>query len=111
VKLPAALRSEHATGWAFLAPAVILVGTFQVVPLIWSFVLSFQQSDLVSPSTWVGLDNYDRLVHDHVFFDSVRRTVIFTGLFVPITLGLGLALAKLLDRSSSCSCSTATTGS
>jgi len=93
-----AVRSEHAAGWAFLLPAVILIGTFQVVPLIWSFLLSFKQSDLVSPSTWVGLDNYHRLAHDDVFFDSVRRTVIFTGLFVPITLALGLALAKLLDR-------------
>jgi multiple sugar transport system permease protein len=94
----AALRSEHATGWAFVAPAVILVGAFAVVPLVWSFLLSFQKSDLVSPATWVGLENYRRLAHDPVFFDSVRRTVVFTGLFVPITLALALALAKLLDR-------------
>lgn len=94
----AALRSEHAAGWAFVAPAVVLVGAFAVVPLVWSFVLSFQKSDLVSPATWVGLENYKRLAHDPVFFDSVKRTVIFTGLFVPITLALSLALAKLLDR-------------
>jgi multiple sugar transport system permease protein len=93
-----ALRSDHATGWAFLMPAIVLLGAFQVTPLVWSFLLSFQQSDLVSPSTWVGLDNYQRLAHDDIFFDSVRRTVIFTGLFVPISLALGLTLAKLLDR-------------
>jgi multiple sugar transport system permease protein len=92
------VHSEHAAGWAFMAPAVILVGAFSVVPLVWSFLLSFKQSDLVAPATWVGLQNYRRLAHDPVFFDSIRRTVIFTGLFVPITLVLALALAKLLDR-------------
>ena len=97
-RLRAALRSDHATGWAFVAPAVVLVGAFAVVPLVWSIVLSFQKSDLVSPATWVGVENYKRLAHDAVFFASVRRTVIFTGLFVPITLVLSLALAKLLDR-------------
>jgi multiple sugar transport system permease protein len=98
-RLRSAVHSEHAAGWAFMAPAVILVGAFSVVPLVWSFLLSFKQSDLVSPATWVGWQNYRRLAHDPVFFDSVRRTVIFTGLFVPITLVLALALAKLLDRS------------
>ena len=97
-RLRAALRSDHAAGWTFMAPAVVLVGAFSVVPLVWSFLLSFKRSDLVSPATWVGLQNYRRLAHDPVFFDSVRRTVIFTGLFVPITLVLALALAKLLDR-------------
>jgi multiple sugar transport system permease protein len=97
-RLRAAVHSEHAAGWAFMAPAVILVGAFSVVPLVWSFLLSFKQSDLVSPATWVGLQNYRRLAHDPVFIDSIRRTVIFTGLFVPITLVLALALAKLLDR-------------
>jgi multiple sugar transport system permease protein len=98
-RLRAALRSDHVTGWAFVLPAVILVGAFAVVPLVWSFVLSFQKSNLVSPATWVGLHNYRQLAHDPVFFASVRRTVIFTGLFVPITLVASLALAKLLDRS------------
>jgi multiple sugar transport system permease protein len=50
-RLRAALRSEHAVGWGFLLPALILVGTFQVVPLVWSLKLSFQESDLVSPAT------------------------------------------------------------
>jgi multiple sugar transport system permease protein len=97
-RLRGALHSEHVTGWAFVLPAVILVGAFAVVPLVWSFVLSFQKSDLVSPATWVGLHNYRQLAHDPVFFASVKRTVIFTGLFVPITLVVSLALAKLLDR-------------
>jgi multiple sugar transport system permease protein len=97
--LTRARRSDHVAGWAFVLPATILVGTFQLVPVVWSFVLSLQKTDLSAPGQYVGAQNYQHLLHDPAFGDALRRTVVYSALFVPITLVGSLAIAMLLNRS------------
>jgi multiple sugar transport system permease protein len=92
-----AARSEHAAGWLFVLPAVVLIGLFGIVPIIWGLLLSLQQNDLLTPPRFVGLDNYRTLVHDPVFRASIRRTIVYTLLFVPISVGGALAIAVLLN--------------
>jgi multiple sugar transport system permease protein len=81
-----------------VGPSVLLIGLFGLVPVIWAFVLSFQHNDLQTPGQWAGLDNYRQLAHDPVFADSVRHTLLYTVLFVPITLVLSLLAAAALNR-------------
>jgi multiple sugar transport system permease protein len=90
------LRSEHVAGWLFVLPAAALIGLFGVIPIGWSLLLSFQHNDLLNAPTWVGLDNYRALEHDPVFRDSIRRTFVYTMLFVPISVAGALAIAMLL---------------
>jgi multiple sugar transport system permease protein len=92
-----AARSEHVTGWLFVLPAAALIGLFGIVPIVWGLLLSLQQNDLLTPPKWVGLDNYRTLIDDPVFRSSVRRTLVYTLLFVPISVGGALAIAMLLD--------------
>ena len=68
------------------------------MPVVWAVALSFQRNDLQTPATWVGLHNYRQLVHDPIFRDSVQHTVVYTLLFVPITLVLSLLAAAALNR-------------
>jgi multiple sugar transport system permease protein len=91
-------RGDRLTGWAMITPAVIMIGLFGLVPVVWSFVLSFQQNDLETTPTWVGWHNYRQLAGDPVFLDSVRHTAVYTVLFVPITLVLSLLAAAALNR-------------
>jgi multiple sugar transport system permease protein len=91
------VRSEHAAGWAFLLPAVVLIVGFGVVPIAWSLLLSFQSSDFVSPPAWVGLANYRALAHDPNFRSSVVRTLEYTAVFVPVVVFGGLGVAVLLN--------------
>ncbi|GGV41686.1 ABC transporter permease [Streptomyces longisporoflavus] len=91
-------RGETATAWAFVFPAVLVILGLSVLPVIWSLLLSFQANDLVTPSRWVGLDNYRALSQDPNFSQAVRNTLLYTLLYVPLSIVIGLALALALNR-------------
>lgn len=90
-------RGKHAMrrnllGWIFLAPAIGLIGVFTIVPFAQAILLSFQSWDGVSPDTpWVGLENYEFVAGDPIFWASMRN-VLFFGV-VGFFLGNGIALA------------------
>jgi multiple sugar transport system permease protein len=90
------LGSEQVAGWLFVLPATALIVLFGIVPIGWVVLLSMQHNDLLTNPTWLGLENFRTLVHDPVFRDSVRRTIVYTILFVPISVGGALAVALLL---------------
>ncbi|HEY5199889.1 MAG TPA: sugar ABC transporter permease [Acidothermaceae bacterium] len=81
-----------------ISPSVLLLAVFGMVPVVWAFVLSFQRNDLQTPARWVGLHNYQELIHDPIFRDSIRHTIVYTVFFVPITLVLSLVVAGALNR-------------
>ena len=91
-------RGEGAAGWAFVSPSVLIILGLSVVPVLWSLLLSFQVNDLVSPSEWVGLANYKALMKDPAFGSAVAHTLIYTALYVPLSVVAGLAIAIALDR-------------
>jgi multiple sugar transport system permease protein len=91
------LRSEHAAGWVFILPAVVLIIGFGLLPIGWSLLLSFQSSDFVSPPKWVGLANYRALSHDPDFRAAIVRTLEYTAIFVPLVVLGGLGVAVLLN--------------
>jgi multiple sugar transport system permease protein len=90
--------ADHVAGWTMIGPSVLLIGLFGLVPVVWSLVMSFQRNDLQTPAEWIGLKNYRQLASDPVFVDSVRHTLIYTALFVPITLVGSLLAAAALNR-------------
>ncbi|WP_240555765.1 carbohydrate ABC transporter permease, partial [Streptomyces albus] len=91
-------RREEATAWLFVSPAVLIILGLSVLPVVWSLLLSFQANDLVTPSRWVGLDNYRALAADPHFSEAVRNTLVYTVLYVPLSLVGGLVLALALNR-------------
>jgi multiple sugar transport system permease protein len=92
-------RSEHAVGWAFVSPAVLIIGIFGLLPILWSLLLSFQHSDLLTPQTpWVGLQNYQKIPGDATFRLAIEHTIVYTALFVPCTMLVGLVIAGALNR-------------
>jgi multiple sugar transport system permease protein len=92
------LESDHLSGWAFAFPAVFLIFVFGIVPLIWSALLSFQQTNLISPPHWIGVANFRALSRDPLFRQSVMHSLVYTALFVPISVAGGLFTAIALNR-------------
>ena len=98
---PAARQARRArealSGYAFLAPAVLLLGLFLFVPLVWALVLSFQRTNGFGDGVLVGGANYARLVRDPLFWRAALTTVLFTVVVVPVSMAAGLALAVLMN--------------
>jgi multiple sugar transport system permease protein len=93
------VSSEQFTGWAFVTPGVAIILLFGAVPIVWSAVMSFQRSNLLTPSTpFVGLKNYRQLVHDPIVAQAIGHSLVYTALFVPGTMIVGLFLAVAMNR-------------
>jgi len=86
-------------GYAFVAPAFLVLLAFLLVPAVWVFGLSLFRWDLIANNpTFVGLANFERLLlRDDLWWQSVRQTVYYTAVSVPAGMALGLLLAVLLD--------------
>jgi raffinose/stachyose/melibiose transport system permease protein len=80
-------------GWLFAAPALVMYATFVLRPLLLTVQYSLYDWDGIGASTWVGLDNYRRLLTDSELFSSIVHAfeliVFFSG--IPVLLGLFVA--------------------
>ncbi len=92
------IGSEHFAGWAFVAPAVILIAIFFLIPIGWSLLISLQANNLIAPSHYVGLANYKALTKDAAFRSAIGHTLLYTVIFVPVSVAAALALAVALNR-------------
>lgn len=90
-------RDWWAAVW-FLAPALIILGLFVFYPLAQTIYYSFMRWDLVQAPRWVGLTNYEILLTDPRFWQSLKVTVIFTVGTVLPSMVLALAVAVLISR-------------
>src|SRR5215213_2162334 len=79
------------SAYVFLAPGLIIFSVFTLAALIFAFYLTFHRWSIIEPQKpYVGLNNYDDMVHDERFLQSVLNTIYFTGASVPITMIIGL---------------------
>lgn len=81
--------------FGFIGPALLFFCVFLFWPIISGFLLSFQHSSGFGVSTPAGLSNYTALLHDSLFWQTVKNTAIYTILTVPSSVLLGLAIALL----------------
>jgi multiple sugar transport system permease protein len=88
---------EAITGYAFIAPNLVVFVAFMFVPLVLTFVKSTQQSSGFGPAENVGLANYSEMLHDSTFWGALEHTVAFALIDVPVTLAGGLGLALLIN--------------
>lgn len=83
----------------FMAPALVALGVLRLVPAIQAVNKSLHRTNLVGDTfRWVGLGNYDRLLHNDGFWQTVKVTAIFSAIVNPLQVVLALALAVLLTQ-------------
>ena len=85
--------------YMFIAPYFILFILFQLIPLVWSFVLSFHKWSGLGEMEFVGIANYQRLVADDLFHLVVGNTIIYWLASVVTIIPLSLILASIINSS------------
>lgn len=88
------------TPYLFLLPALLILGLAVFYPALQAFYLSFSryEYDLTQAPEWVGLANFEKLLKDRVFWQTLRNTFLYLVGVVPILVTLPLALAILVNR-------------
>ena len=84
--------------WTFLAIPVLFYTVIRFYPTFGAIVLSFQNWNLLGAKTWAGLENYQKLVADPVFWKVFQNTFIYLLLGTPISLVISFGIAYHLDK-------------
>ncbi|NJQ00378.1 carbohydrate ABC transporter permease [Streptomyces zingiberis] len=92
-------RRQALTFWLFTGPFLAGLLVFSYVPIAWSLWLSlFEARSTVTPTEFVGLDNYVTMLADGDFLRSLGTFTVFAAFAVPATFALSLGLALMVHR-------------
>jgi multiple sugar transport system permease protein len=95
--LAAAIR-KHGPAYLFVAPALLVLGVFTLLPMVVALALSFTSWNIVGPVRFVGLKNYALLLADPTFAHGLWNTVLYAAGSVVLGIAGALALAVALDQ-------------
>lgn len=90
--------SEAITGYIFISPFLLTIGTFIFFAALYAFYLSFHKYDLFSPAKFVGFANYRRLLKDLDFRIALRNVALYTAGVVPTQTAVAIGLAVLANQ-------------
>src|SRR4051812_37511904 len=85
--------------WLMAGPAILGFALFSLGPMLASAFLSLTRYDVLTPPKFIGFDNYLYLMReDPAFWPSVKVTLIYAAVSVPLSLAISLGVALLLNR-------------
>ncbi|NUT38853.1 MAG: sugar ABC transporter permease [Thermoactinospora sp.] len=91
-------RGDGRVALVFLAPALVGFGVFYLYPAARGAWFSMTDWNMLSEPGFVGLDNYERLVADPLFWNALKVTGAYVLMSVAVQMGVGLLLAAVLHR-------------
>ena len=89
---------DNKAGYLFLLPWLIGLFVITIGPLLASLYLSFTEYSLIESPTWIGAENYVRMLGDARLHQSLQVTFIYVLVSVPLQLALALGVAMLLNQ-------------
>ena len=96
------MKSKKAImGSIFIAPALIFIFIFLLLPAILAFIYSFQNYNMLKPhaKVFVALQNYMEILKDPAFYKVLKNTVYFAAIVVPAQSAVALLLALIVKPS------------
>ena len=87
--------------WGFVAPALLVIAVFFLLPVVAALILSLTDFDIYALADlgnlrFVGLDNYGRMLQTPLFWRALGNTVYFVVIGVPLSIAVSLGSALLL---------------
>lgn len=86
------------TGLYFVIPSLAILTFVMIIPIVTSIYLSFTRYSVLGSPTWIGTENFTNLLQDQAFISSLRITVIYTVISVPIQTVISLLVADMIAK-------------
>jgi len=83
--------------YLLVSPYVLFFLIFVAFPVLFSFYLTFNKWNVISPMKYSGLYNYEKMLHDRLFYKSLVNTLYFLAIHIPLQLIFSLGIAVLLN--------------
>src|SRR5258708_3506704 len=90
--------SEQVPAYLFLLPALLIFGVFAWYPIVKTVIYSFQNVNLGGESTWVGFDNFQRMLGDPDFVTSWRNSFLFASLSLAIGFWVPIVVSIMINE-------------
>ena len=92
------MKKKQLTSYLMVSPYLIHFSLFVLFPVVFSLFLMFHRWDIISPMEFIGLQNFNRLFQDRLFFQSILNTFIFLLIHIPLQIIVALFLAEMLNQ-------------
>jgi ABC-type sugar transport system permease subunit len=92
------MNKKRLTPYLMVSPYLVHLGLFVLFPVIFSIILMFHRWNIISPMEFVGLQNFNKLFQDRLFFKSISNTFIFLVIHIPLQIIIALFLAEMLNQ-------------
>jgi multiple sugar transport system permease protein len=90
-------QRQAITGYVFISPFILGFLLFFIIPALTAVYLVFTRWNLIAEPQYVGLRNFETLINDDLFWQSLKVTSIYTFASVPLSLVLSFCLALLIN--------------
>ncbi|WP_261381233.1 carbohydrate ABC transporter permease [Paenibacillus cremeus] len=91
-------RGDLFWGYLMIAPTVLGLAIFHIWPVFQTFYYSFTTWGAFGNYEWSGLNNYETMLTDRLFWISLRNTLVYTCLTIPFGVSLSILAAVLLNQ-------------
>lgn len=85
-------------GYIFIAPQVIGLLLFSIIPIICVFYFSFCKWDAISEPVFVGIQNYITEFHDPAFYKAIVNTLKYSLIYIPGNVVFALLIATAIQH-------------
>jgi ABC-type sugar transport system permease subunit len=91
-------QNKTISSYLLVSPYLVHILVFVLFPVGFSLFLSFHEWNIISPMEYVGISNYEKLLQDQYFLKSLRNTLVFLMIHIPLQIIIALGLAAILNE-------------
>ncbi|MEI5583837.1 carbohydrate ABC transporter permease, partial [Agromyces sp. CCNWLW208] len=91
-------RRDRRWGYVFVAPQLVGMALFVLLPFVASLVLAFASWNGLTELEWVGFENFTAQLQDELLLRSIVNTLLIALITVPVGLGIAVVIAVALER-------------
>ncbi|MBP7239705.1 MAG: sugar ABC transporter permease [Saprospiraceae bacterium] len=95
---PSLKNNRSISSYLLISPYLLHVLVFVLFPVGFSLFLSFHEWNIIGPMNYVGTANYEKLFQDQYFIKSLRNTLVFLMIHIPLQIIIALGLAVILNE-------------